>query len=34
MFFPQNNYAYATYRYNQRISQMQWYYAVAWSSYF
>ena len=33
MFFPQSTYSTATYRYNQRISQMQWYYAVGWSSF-
>ena len=33
MFFPQASYASHTYRYNQRISQLQWYSAVNWSSF-
>lgn len=33
MFFPQSTYSTATYRYNQRIKQLQWYYAVNWGSY-
>lgn len=33
MFFPQASYSSASYRYNQRISQMQWYNAVNWASY-
>lgn len=33
MFFPQSSYDNTTFRYNQRISQMQWYYAVNWASY-
>ena len=33
MFFPQATYAYATFRYNQRISLLQWYNAVNWSAY-
>lgn len=33
MFFPQANYSTSTYRYNERIRQMQWYNAVDWASY-
>ncbi len=33
MFFPQNDYDNAYYKYNTRIKNYQWYYAVNWSNY-
>lgn len=33
MFFPQANYSTHTYRYNDRIKQLQWYNAVDWPAY-
>ena len=33
MFFPQANYSTHSYRYNERIKQMQWYNAVDWPAY-
>jgi hypothetical protein len=33
MFFPQAYYTYCYYRFNERIRQLQWYYAVDWESY-
>ena len=33
MFFPQQRYAYANYRYNTSIRNFQWYYQVNWSNY-
>lgn len=33
MFFPQNYYSSCYFRYNERIRDLQWYYAVDWPSY-
>ena len=33
MFFPQNNYDYSIFKYNTRIKNYQWYYAVNWSNF-
>lgn len=33
MFFPQNDYDASYYKYNARIKNYQWYYAVNWSNY-